>query len=188
MDFDGFVVGDWNAHGQVAGLHQHHCPRRSTPGSTCSWRPTAGRACTTTRCAQVQSGADPDGAARRRGAAHPAGEVARAACSTRARPRRGRSAGNSSCSARPSIARSRARRCASRWCCSRTTGQSLPLSAQGQRAGRGRRRRQHPQAVGRLDDHLAGHRAQQRRLPACASRSGAAIDEAVTARPAARRS
>ena len=39
-------------------------------------------------------GRDSDGAARRGGAAHPAGEAARGACSTRARPRGGRYAGH----------------------------------------------------------------------------------------------
>jgi beta-glucosidase len=35
--FTGFVVGDWNGHGQVSGCSNAIAPRPSTPVSTCSW-------------------------------------------------------------------------------------------------------------------------------------------------------
>jgi beta-glucosidase len=48
MGFEGFVVGDWNAHGQIQAAATRAAPKRSTPGWTCSWRRTAGGGSTST--------------------------------------------------------------------------------------------------------------------------------------------
>ena len=47
MGFQGFVVGDWNGHGQVPGCNARSCA--ASLAATCSWPPTAGRGCSRTR-------------------------------------------------------------------------------------------------------------------------------------------
>ena len=77
MNFDGFTVGDWNAHGQVAGLHQRQLPAgaerrpRHVHGAGLLARAVRQHA----QAGEGRHGAD--GAPRRRGHAHPAREVPR---------------------------------------------------------------------------------------------------------------
>ena len=60
MGFDGFVVGDWNGHGQVAGCSNESCPQAINAGldifmaPTQSWRPLFANT-----IAQVQDGTIP---------------------------------------------------------------------------------------------------------------------------------
>lgn len=37
MGFDGFVVGDWNGHGQVKAVPMNLAPNQLMPDWTCSW-------------------------------------------------------------------------------------------------------------------------------------------------------
>ena len=47
MNFDGFVVGDWNAHAQIPDCQKDDCPQAlHARASTCTWRPIAGAAST----------------------------------------------------------------------------------------------------------------------------------------------
>ena len=174
MGFDGFTVGDWNAHGQVEGCTNDDCPQALNAGIDMYMAPDSWKPICTTTCWR-----------RRRPAPIPMARLDEAVTRIlrvkfRARRVRGgqavqarRSAATGRCSARPSIARSRARRCANRWCCSRTTAccRSRPAGAllvAGDGADNISR------AGGRVDDHLAGHRPQQRRVPRRRPRCGRA--------------
>jgi beta-glucosidase len=89
LGFQGFVIGDWNGHGQVpgAGFTRTRWPRRDQARSR--WRGS------TTRCAAS------------------CGSNTSSGCSTAAGPAKDASIG----SAPPSTGRWRGRRCASHWCC-----------------------------------------------------------------------
>ena len=148
--------------------------RRSTPASTCTWRPDSWKGLYDNTLAQARSGEIPmarlDDAVRRILRVKVGRAVRRAE-----RPLDGPA---STCSARPSTARWRARRCAKSLVLLKNNGGVLPLRRPAPRAGRRRRRRRHRQAVRRLDAHLAGHRQQptptsrtaSRSAPACARR------------------
>ena len=146
-----------------SGLHQRPTARRrSTPGSTCTWRPTAGRALYDSLLPQAKAGEIPmarlDDAVRRilRVKAK-LGLFDGQAVRTGLRASR-------TCSARPTTARWRARRCAKSLVLLKNEGGAAAQAGR-QGAGRGRRAPTISQAGGRLDDQLAGHRTQQCRLP-----------------------
>ena len=163
-------------------LHQRRLPRRrSTPGSTSTWRPTAGRASGRSTLAGVKAGTIPmarlDDAVRRiLRVKYPRGHV-----------RGGQAVGAPVCGPLRTARLARAPRDrargggASRWCCSRTTG-VLPLKRRRDDPRRGRRRRQRrasSRAAGRC--RWQGTGTTPRRLPRRAPRSGAGIDAAVKA-------
>ena len=43
MGFDGFIVGDWNGHGQVKGCSNESCPEAFNAGVDIIWHPIAGK-------------------------------------------------------------------------------------------------------------------------------------------------
>jgi beta-glucosidase len=91
MGFDGLVLGDWNGHAQLPGCAADRCALALNAGLDVLMATMRCGACCASSCAHDS--------------------IARAV-----RPR-DRSPGASSCSARRRIARWRARRYASRWCC-----------------------------------------------------------------------
>ena len=73
MGFEGFVVGDWNGHGQVENCSVTSCAASLNAGLDCIWR----RQLEGPGCEHCSAGArrhDPDGPDRRRGAPHLAGQ------------------------------------------------------------------------------------------------------------------
>jgi beta-glucosidase len=56
MGFDGFIVGDWNAHGQVAGCTNESCPQAFNAGLDMFMAPDSWRGLYTNTLAQVRSG------------------------------------------------------------------------------------------------------------------------------------
>ena len=161
MGFDGLVVSDWNGIGQVAGCTNASCPQAINAGMDVVMVPQDWKAFIANTLAQVRSGADPDGADRRRRHADPAREAAHRpdgpaqAVRARARDRR---LGAPGARAGPRA------RCASRRCCSRTR-RAAAAAAVLEGAGGRQERRLAPEPDGRLEPHLAGHRQHQRRLP-----------------------
>ncbi len=59
MGFDGFVVGDWNAHGQLPGCSNEDCPASFIAGVDMLMAPDSWRGYYTNAVAQVRSGAIP---------------------------------------------------------------------------------------------------------------------------------
>ena len=117
MGFDGLVLGDWNGHAQLPGCTPDSCAAALNAGLDVLMAPDGWRELHAHTLAQVRQGEISDGTARRCGAPRAAREAARAAWIARDVRRRGRLPAATSCSARRRIARWRARRCASRWCC-----------------------------------------------------------------------
>jgi beta-glucosidase len=120
MGFEGFVVGDWNGHGQVEGCTDESCPAAFNAGLDMFMAPDGWKGSTPTR-----SGRPARARSRRPGWTTPCG----ASCGSRrrsgcSRPSAARWRAASTGWARPSIAAPPARRYASRWCCSRTTAAS----------------------------------------------------------------
>ena len=77
MNFDGFTVGDWNAHGQVEGCTNDNCPQALNAGLDMYMAPDSWRGPVRQHAQAGEGRHHPDGAARRRGHAHPAREVPR---------------------------------------------------------------------------------------------------------------
>ena len=120
MNFDGMVITDWNAHGQVAGCSNASCPRAVDAGIDMFMAPDSWRMFYDSTLAQVRDGTIAmdrldDAVARVLRLKERLGlfEMGKPVRSARCRA-------SIICSGRPITARSRARRCASRWCCSRT--------------------------------------------------------------------
>jgi beta-glucosidase len=59
MDFQGFVVGDWNGHGQVAGCTKDNCPQSINAGLDMYMAPDSWRNLYTNLLAQVKAGQVP---------------------------------------------------------------------------------------------------------------------------------
>ena len=59
MDFQGFIVGDWNGHGQVAGCAKDNCPQSLNAGLDMYMAPDSWRGLYTNLLAQVKSGEIP---------------------------------------------------------------------------------------------------------------------------------
>ena len=157
MHFDGFVVGDWNGHGQVPGCTTTSCAAAINAGLDMFMSPDSWKGLYESTLAQVKSGEIPmarlDDAVRRilrvKLRAH---LFDKGAPSTRPLAGRfdllgvaGASGGRAAGGAR--VARAAQER-----------GPLAAAFAQRECAGRGRRRGQYRQAVGRMDDHLAGDR------------------------------
>ena len=142
-------------------LHGHRLRApRSTPGSTCTWRPTAGRDSTTSLLRARPRRRDPEAPARRRGAPDPA----RQGQARPARRQRARTGSRPTRSAAPEHLRAGAR--SGREVARAAQERGLGAADQARREGARRRarRRQHRDAVGRLDGQLAGQRRHQRRF------------------------
>ena len=87
MGFDGFVVGDWNGHGQVPGCSNENCAATFNAGLDMAMAPDSWKGLYENTLAQARSRRDPDGAHRRCGAPHPARQASASACSSRSRAR-----------------------------------------------------------------------------------------------------
>jgi beta-glucosidase len=59
MDFQGFIVGDWNGHGQVAGCSKDNCPQSLNAGLDMYMAPDSWRGLYTNLLAQVKAGEVP---------------------------------------------------------------------------------------------------------------------------------
>jgi len=59
MGFDGFVIGDWNGHGQVAGCTPTNCPQAANAGLDMYMAPDSWKALFDNTLAQVKSGQIP---------------------------------------------------------------------------------------------------------------------------------
>ena len=79
MNFGGFVVTDWNAHGQVAGCTNSSCARALEAGVDMYMAPDTWRPLYASLLGQVKDGTDPAEPARRRGRPHRAGKDANGA-------------------------------------------------------------------------------------------------------------
>jgi hypothetical protein len=161
MGFTGFVVGDWNGHAQVPGCAKDDCPASFNAGLDMAMAPDGWKGLFDNTVREVRAGQIPmarvDDAVRRilrvkfrLGLFDPARPLADDA----------RVMGS------PNTAPLRAKRCASRWCCSRTM--ACCRCAPNPRAGGGAGGRRYRPAIGRLDAELAGRRQYQRRFPPCA--------------------
>ena len=121
MNFDGFTVGDWNAHGQVEGCTNDNCPQAINAGLDMYMAPDSWRGLYENLVKQVKDGTVPmerldDAVTRILRVKFRAGVFEAGPPSKRAAR-----AATSRCWRRPNSARWRAMPCASRWCCSRTT-------------------------------------------------------------------
>jgi beta-glucosidase len=156
MGFDGLVVGDWNAHGQVEGCTNTSCPQSFNAGLDMFMAPDSWRELYANTLAQVRSG--------RSGPTHSPGQDPRrafrgGASLAAALRRRVSEAGLGRASRRrapggPGIARP-----------PEEPG-PCPAAPPGRERARRRSRRERDRAPGRrLDDHLAGDRRRQRAFP-----------------------
>ena len=57
MEFDGFIVGDWNGHGQVTGCEDNNCPKAFNAGVDIFMVPTEWEPLYWNTLEQVRSGA-----------------------------------------------------------------------------------------------------------------------------------
>ncbi len=165
MHFDGLVVGDWNAHGQVDGCSVTSCAAAINAGLDMFMAPDSWKGLYASTLAQAKSGEIPmtrlDDAVRRI-----LRVKLRAHLFDKGAPSTRPNGGNFALLGAPehrAVARQAVRESL---VLLKNDKQLLPLSPEAQPARRGRRRRQHLQAVGRLDHHLAGRRPDQRRFPA----------------------
>ncbi len=140
MGFDGFIVGDWNAHGQVEGCTVTSCPAAINAGLDMFMAPDSWKGLYDSTLAQVKSGEIPMARLDDARSSHSSREAARRGCSKRASRRAARRAASSSCWARPSIARSRDKPCAESLVLLKNANKVLPLKPKHESAG-GRRRR-----------------------------------------------
>ena len=163
LGFDGILFGDWNAHGQIPGCTNGDCPAAFNAGLDMYNVPQDWRELFRASGRTGGRRHHPDGAAGRRGAAHPAGQAARRRVrgrsavgpAPRGRHRPARLSGASGDRARggaqvAGAVEERRRRAAD------PPDRPHP----GRRARRGR----HRQGKRRLDAQLAGRRQHQRRL------------------------
>ncbi len=154
--FDGFTVGDWNAHGQVPGCTDASCPQAIDAGLDMFMAPTDWKQLFSNTLRQVRSGQIPrsrlDDAVRR---------ILRVKLRDRllaegppvSRPLAGRFDLLGSAQHR-AIARRAVRESL---VLLKNDGPAAALEAPRARPRRRRRRRQHPDAMRRLDHHVAGH-------------------------------
>ena len=157
MGFDGFVVGDWNAHGQVPGCTQHICAAAINAGLDMFMAPDSWKGLYDNTLAQARSGEIPlarlDDAVRRI-----LRVKLRAGLFDKGAPSPRPLAGQFELLGAPehrAVARQAVREVAG----AAQERRAAPAArAERARARRRRRRRQHRQAVRRLDDQLAGHR------------------------------
>ncbi|MEI9850342.1 MAG: glycoside hydrolase family 3 N-terminal domain-containing protein [Sphingomonas sp.] len=116
MGFQGFVVGDWNGHGQIPGCTATDCAATFNAGLDMAMAPDSWKGLYEVHAQARQGRHHPDGADRRCGAPHPArqGQARAVRC-------RAAAGGQAGADGRPRASRDRAR-CGwpSRWCCSRT--------------------------------------------------------------------
>ena len=120
LGFEGFLISDYNAIDQIAKDYKEAIGISINAGMDMVMVPARYREYFTDLKALVQRRQGADVAHRRCGTAHPARQVRHGPDGSQALA----SWPTASCrrpSARPSIAPWRARRCANRWCCSRTT-------------------------------------------------------------------
>ena len=115
MNFDGFTVGDWNAHGQVKGCTNDNCPQALNAGLDMYMAPDSWRGLYENLRQAGEGRHGSDGAPRRCGHAHPAREIPRRRVRWRGAVQAHAGRATSRCWRRRSSARWRAMRCASRW-------------------------------------------------------------------------
>ena len=151
MGFAGLVVGDWNAHGKFPAARSPIASPPSTRGSTCTWRRTAGRGSTTASLRTPGRG-NPDALGSTMRCAGSCASKPSSACSTAAAPTGLRPATSAApdhlALAREAVAKSLV--------LLKNEGSVLPIRHGAKVLGRRTRRRQHRDAVGRLDGELAG--------------------------------
>ena len=164
MNFDGLLVSDWNAHGQIQGCTNESCPEALLAGIDMYMAPDTWKPLYESLNAQIAAGEVPmerlDDAVRRilrvkmRLGLFEAGKPSE-------RPHAGDwslvGAEEHRAVAREAVRKSLV--------LLKNRSGLLPLVPRHEAPGRGRRRRRHRSPVRRLDDHLAGHRRRQRRLP-----------------------
>ena len=161
MGFQGFVVGDWNAHGEVPGCRNDDCPDAINAGLDMYMAPDSWRGLYEHTLAEAKSGRIPmvrlDDAVRR---------ILRVKVKAGLfeKPRfRWRGRFDLPGLARPCGAGPRGGP-RSRLVLLKNNGSVLPITAVRQCAGGRRRRRRHRQTVRRLDHQLAGPGQQEQRL------------------------
>ena len=164
MNFDGFTVGDWNGHGQVAGCTNDNCPHALIAGLDMYMAPDSWRGLYENLVKQVKDGTVPmerldDAVTRILRVKFRAGVFDGVPPSKRAL------AGDFKMLASPeqrALARDAVRQSL---VLLKNNGNLLPLAANKHVLVAGDAADSIIEAVGRLDHHLAGHRPQERRLP-----------------------
>ena len=116
MNFDGFVVGDWNGHGQLPGCSNTSCAASLNAGLDMYMAPDSWKGLYDSTLAQARSARFRRRGSTTRSAVY-CGSSCATACSRSPSRRRGRWPASSSCSDRPNTAQWRDRRCGSHSSC-----------------------------------------------------------------------